>query len=144
MGSTFLLLLQPTASQTRRNILLSSDLSDGREKKKTKKKNLLNEETSKEASVADIDHILWGPQYTTGSASLQLRAFFTAYIRFFIPRTACCLAVSSLGDWTAPQCFLSIPRVRGRKVGLPSYCLRHQPPILQERGGQQRTFKRNT
>lgn len=60
-----------------------------------------------------------------------------------IPRTAYCLAVSSLGDWTAPQCFLSNPRVRRRKVGLPSYCLRHQPPILQERGGQQRTFKRN-
>ena len=53
-------------------------------KKKTKK-NLLNEETSKEASVADIDHILWGPQYTAGSASLQQRAFFTAYIRFSFP-----------------------------------------------------------
>lgn len=56
-----------------------------KEKKKNKKKNLLNEETSKEASVADIDHILWGPQYTAGSASLQLRAFFTAYIRFSFP-----------------------------------------------------------
>lgn len=80
MGITFLLLLQTNAPQTRRRSLLSSDLFDEK-----KNKSLFNEDTSKEGSVADIDHILLGPRYTAGSALLQLRAFFTAYVRFSFP-----------------------------------------------------------
>lgn len=80
MGSTFLLLLQPAAPQTHRKILLSSDLFA-----EETKQNPSNEDTSKEGSVADIDYIVLGPRYTAGSALLQLRVFFTAYIRFSFP-----------------------------------------------------------
>lgn len=79
MGSTFILLLQLAAPQILRKVSPSSDLLD------EKTKNLLNEDTSKEGSVSDIDSILLGPQHTAGSATLQLRAFFTAYIRFLFP-----------------------------------------------------------
>lgn len=125
MGSTFLLLLQPTAPQTHRKFFCSLQIS--LMKKNTKKtKPLLNEDTSKEGLVADIDHILLGPRYTTGSALLQLCALFTAYIR-----SSSSLAVSSLKVWMAPECYLSIHAARD-KVRLPLDCLRHHPSILWE------------
>lgn len=126
----FFLLLKPTAPQTHGENFCFLQIS-----LMGKNKNLLNEDTSKEDSVADIDHILLGPQHAAGSALLQLSAFFfTAYIRFSFPRTACCLAVSSLRGWTAPACCLSILESGEKNGRLPSDSLRYQPPIVQEHG----------
>jgi len=98
LGNTFLLLLQPAAPQTPREMFLSSNLFDGINK------NLLNEDTSKQGSVANIDHIQLGLQSTVGSALLQLHAFFTAYIWFSFPE----LHVVSLCPYYGAERLLSV------------------------------------
>lgn len=113
--------------QTRRKILLLSDLFD------EKQKNLLNEDTSKEGSVADIDHILLGPQIHCGLSFASATRLLHSLYSILIPRTACCLSMSSLRGWTASKRYLSIHE-SGEKVRLSSDCLRHQPPIVQEHG----------
>lgn len=107
--------------------LLLSDLFD------EKQKNLLNEDTSKEGSVADIDHILLGPQIHCGLSFASATRLLHSLYSILIPRTACCLSMSSLRGWTASKRYLSIHE-SGEKVRLSSDCLRHQPPIVQEHG----------
>lgn len=108
MGSTFLLLLQPTAP---RNFFFSSELY--KEKTKTFLMRILQRRVWLPTLITSYwDHDRLQAQLASATALL--------YSLHSIPhpRTACCLSVSSLRGWAASECYC-LPTSPRRKWDCP-------------------------
>lgn len=129
MGSTFLLLLQPTAPQTRKKILLSSDLFD--EKTKTYLMRILQRRARLLTLITSYwDHNALRAQLCFSYAPSSQPTFDSHSQDCLL---SFCVLIKGLDS---SECYLSIHK-SGESVRLPSDCLRHQPPSFAGAWGQQ-------